>query len=128
MRRNRPLDTTWKQAGLGWSLVPRGKIGDRLALAVPVKTAGRYDVIAQFTKAPDYGTIQLYWNGEKLGRTLDAYAQIVSPTGEIKFGTLELPAGESRLELEIVGANEKSQGRLVGLDYLRLVPLIGDGL
>lgn len=115
----------WGNAGqLFWQ---GGKDGDRLVLSVPVKTAGRYDILAQFTKAPDYAMIQLYWDGKKLGETFDAYAQTVCLAGEVKLGTLELPAGESKLEIEIVGVNGKSTGRLAGLDYLRLVPVNGNG-
>jgi hypothetical protein len=118
-------DGQWSYAGqLFWR---GGKDGDRLSLAVPVKSAGRYDILAQFTKAPDYATIQLYWDGKKLGEKLDAYAQTVVPSGELKIGTLELPAGESKLDIEIVGANKKANGRAVGLDYLRLVPAKGAG-
>ena len=104
-----------------------GKDGDRLVLAVPVKKAGRFDMIAQFTQAPDYAKVQLYWDGNKLGEPFDAYAPTVSLAGEIKFGTLDLPAGESKFEIEIVGKDEKSKGRLVGLDYIRLIPLTGNG-
>ena len=106
---------------------PGGKTGERLVLAVPVKSAGRYDIIAQFTKAPDYGTIQLYWDGKKLGEPFDCYAETVSLAGETRFGTLDLPAGESRLEIEIVGANSKSRGSMVGLDYIRLLPSTHNG-
>jgi hypothetical protein len=104
-----------------------GKDGDRLALAVPVKTAGRYDIVAEFTKAADYGTVQLYWDGRKLGPVIDTYAPVVAPAGEIQLGTLELPAGESKLEIEIAGGNERSRGRSMGLDYIRLVPAVGKG-
>ncbi len=97
-----------------------------VALEVPVKNPGRYDIVANLTKASDYGTVQIYWDGKKLGGTFDGYAQTVSPTGEIKLGTLELPAGQSHLEIEIAGANEKSRGRTAGLDYLRLVPSSGN--
>ncbi|HEY3416613.1 MAG TPA: DUF2961 domain-containing protein [Armatimonadota bacterium] len=100
------------------------KIGDRLVLAVPVKDAGRYDIQAQFTKAGDYGIVQLYLDEEKLGDPIDLYNQGVIPSGEIKLGTRELTAGEHKLTLEIVGANEKAaKSYLVGLDYLKLTPV-----
>ncbi len=115
----------WGSAGqLFWQ---GGKDGERLALAVPVKSAGRFDLIAQFTKAPDYATVQVYWDGKKLGAAFDAYDPAVSLSGEIKLGTLELPAGESKLEIEITGINAKSRGRFVGLDYIRLAPASGSG-
>ncbi len=103
-----------------------GKDGDRLVLAVPVKSEGSYDLFVQFTKAPDYGKVQVYVNGAKLGDVFDAYDPAVTPSGEFKLGTVTLPAGESKLEFEIVNANEKSGGRYAGFDYLRLVP-VADG-
>jgi hypothetical protein len=104
-----------------------GKDGERLALAVPVKKAGRFDVLAQFTKATDYAIVQLYWDGKKLGEPVDLYDPTVTPSGEIKFGTLDLPAADGKLEIEITGKNPKSTGRYVGLDYLRFVPVNGSG-
>ena len=64
-------------------------------------------------------------NGKTLGDVFDAYAAAVEPSGEIKLGSLDLTAGGNKLEIEIVGANEKSKGRFVGFDYVRLVSVAG---
>jgi hypothetical protein len=99
------------------------KPGDRLVLAVPVEKAGRYDLRAQLTKARDYGIIQIWLNGQKLGEPMDLYSQNVVATGEISLGVVELKAGENRLTLEIVGANEQAvKAYMAGLDYVRLEP------
>lgn len=102
----------------------QAKPGDQLALAVPVAQAGRYRLLAQFTKAPDYGIAQLSLNGRKLGEPRDFYAENVIPTGEVELGVFELPAGQAELLVEITGANSRAVQRFMfGLDYLNLTPV-----
>ncbi len=47
--------------------------GSKLTLELPVEQAGRYDVLAVFTKARDYGIVQLSLDGKPLGGPLDFY-------------------------------------------------------
>jgi len=97
------------------------KPGDKLVLALPVEKAGRYKLVAQFTKAPDYGIAQLTLDGAKLGEPRDFYATTVLPTGEVELGTRELTAGEHQFQVEITGTNPKAAPKFMfGLDYLRL--------
>jgi hypothetical protein len=98
------------------------KVGDKLTLAVPVKTAGKYDLSVQLTKAGDYGIVQMYWDGEKVGDPVDCYSEEVVTSGELKLGTRDLTAGQHKLTLEITGKNEKARGLIAGLDYVRLMP------
>jgi len=108
---------------LWWTL---GHPGARLSLPVRVATAGRYDVTAWFTRAPDYGNIRLTLNGRALTPVVHGYARDVSPTGPITFGAVALNAGTNDLTIEIVGkdpdARGYSDGYLVGIDALRLTP------
>ena len=98
----------------------RAKPGDRLELALPVAKAGRYRVTAQLTKARDYGIVQLWLDGAKLGQPLDGYNDGVVPTGALDFGVCELTAGEHKLTLEITGANAKAvKSFMAGLDYVK---------
>jgi len=98
-----------------------GKPGDTLILAFPVKEAGRYNVFANFTRAADYGVIQLSINDEKLGAPMDFYHDGVTSTGRKPLGTVELKKGENQLKAEITGKNAKaSPGHMFGLDYLSL--------
>jgi hypothetical protein len=99
------------------------KPGDKLDLAVPVATAGRYKLTLHMTKARDYGIVQLWLDGAKLGEPIDLYNPDVVPTGPVKFGVHELSAGEHKLTVEIVGANEKAEkAYMFGLDYVKLEP------
>ncbi len=95
--------------------------GAKLDLAVRTRQAGTYSLKARLTKAPDYGIVQLYLDGQKLGDPIDLYADKVVPTDEIPLGTLKLSSGEHKLTVEIVGANEKAQkAYMFGLDYIKL--------
>jgi hypothetical protein len=95
--------------------------GDRLELALPVGQTGTYKLTLQLTKAPDYGIVQLYLDGQRLGGPIDLYQSEVVPTGPLAMGTSELSAGDHKLAVEIVGANEKAiKSYMFGLDYIKL--------
>jgi D-arabinan exo alpha-(1,3)/(1,5)-arabinofuranosidase (non-reducing end) len=95
--------------------------GDTLDLAVPVKKPGTYRLTMQLTKAIDYGIVQLYLDGKKLGEPIDLFHNGVVATGALQMGTHELDAGSHVLRVEIVGANEKAVKKyMFGLDYLKL--------
>jgi hypothetical protein len=98
-----------------------GKPGDKLDLALRVGKAGKYKIAVQLTKARDYGIIQLYLDGQKLGSQIDLYNQEVIPSGQMDMGIHDLSAGEHKLTVEIVGANEKAiKAYMFGLDYVLL--------
>ncbi|MCU0961125.1 MAG: DUF2961 domain-containing protein [Pirellulaceae bacterium] len=97
--------------------------GDVLELSFAVSTAGRYALIAQCTKAVDYGIMQLSVNDAPLGEPIDFFNPSVVPTGEVTLGEVTLEAGEHRLRIEVIGANAQAvKAYMFGLDYLRLVP------
>ncbi len=98
-----------------------GKPGDRLTLAFPVAAAGRYEVVANLTKANDYGIVQLAVNDNE-PQEFDRYHPTVAHD-KLVVGTFDLPQGQNRLTVSIVGANDKAIKRyMFGLDYLLLVP------
>ncbi len=97
------------------------KPGDKLELALPVAATGTYRIGMQLTKAPDYGIVQFYLDGEKLGKAQDLYHGSVVATGLLSFGQRELTAGSHKLRIEILGANEKAvKNYMAGLDYVKL--------
>ncbi len=97
------------------------KPGDRLELALPVAQAAKYRLLAQFTKAVDYGIVQLSLDGEKLGEPMDLFHDGVMPTGEMNLGTRALSGGEHTLTVEITGANPQAvKSFMFGLDYVKL--------
>jgi hypothetical protein len=100
------------------------KPGDKLDLALPVAKTATYKVGMQLTKAPDYGIVQLYLDGQKLGEPLDLYHSSVVPTGLLSFGNRQLKAGQHKLTIEVLGANEKAiKNYMSGLDYIKLEPV-----
>jgi len=97
------------------------KPGDKLEIALPVEKTGTYRLKMQLTKAVDYGIVQFYLNGAKLGEPVDLYNDSVIATGALDMGLHELTRGAHILKVEIVGANEKAvKSHMVGLDYLKL--------
>jgi len=103
----------------------RGKVGDKLVLALPVAAKGKYEVQAMFTKARDYGIVQLSLDGKNLGEAIDLYNQAdVITTKLLSLGTRELAKGTHELTVEIKGANAKAiKAYMFGLDYVLLKPL-----
>jgi hypothetical protein len=111
------VDHGWSGGAQLWWI--DGKPGDRLVLEVPVETAGRYRVIADLTKAVDYGIVRLTIGGQASDE-FDRYHPAVA-NDAVELGTFELSEGVNRLEVEIIGANEKAIARhMFGLDYLKL--------
>lgn len=111
---------TWSNgAQLWWT---DAKPGDRLELVLPVAKAGHYRLLAQFSKAVDYGIVQLWLDGEKLGPPMDLFHDGVIATGELELGTHVLAVGPHKFSAEITGANPKAvKSFMFGLDYVKLV-------
>jgi hypothetical protein len=106
-------------AQLWWT---NARPGSRLELALPVEASAKYEVSAQLTKARDYGIVQLWLDGKKVGDPIDLYASNVVPLSDVKLGLQDLSAGEHNFGVEITGANEKAdKSYMFGLDYVRLV-------
>jgi hypothetical protein len=97
-----------------------GKVGDRLVLEFPVDRAGSYRVVANLTKAIDYGIVKIAINDNQPIQ-VDRFFPSVD-NDEIDLGTFDLKQGVNRLKVEIVGANENAIKRyMFGLDYLKLI-------
>lgn len=98
--------------------------GDTLELEVSAKSAGSHTVEIVFTRARDYGIVQLSLDDTKLGGPIDFFNDPeVMTTGVLSFDNVELSAGNHRLRIEILGAHPKAdKAYMVGLDYVRLVP------
>lgn len=95
--------------------------GGKLDLAVPVSDDGKYKLTAQFTKAADYGIVQLYLDDKKLGEPIDLYNNGVAVSGVQQLGEHDLAKGEHKLTVEIIGANDKAVKKyMFGLDYIKL--------
>ena len=116
------LGDSWSMGGhLWWT---GAKPGDELNLALPVAKSGKYELKMSFTKAVDYGIIQIMLDGKKAGNPIDFYNNGVVAFGPVSLGVFELTKGRHQLSAEIVGANEKAiKSYMFGLDYVRLTPV-----
>ena len=113
-----------QQGGFGWSGESQlwwrdADNGDRLVLEFEVEKAGRKNVFANLTKAPDYAIVKISINGEA-ARTLDRFHTSVAHD-LIDLGTFELHDGTNRVSIEIVGKNPRAlPQRMFGLDFLKV--------
>jgi hypothetical protein len=99
------------------------KTGNKLELLLDAEKDGKYKIVAELTKAKDYGIVQFYFNNGKIGQPVDLYNPEVIPTGEIVIDSVELKAGRYPTVIEITGKNDDAEPKfMVGIDRLRLVP------
>ena len=113
----------WSNASQAWWT--GGRPGARLVLDVPVTVRGRHEVIAVCTKAHDYGTVTLSWNGGPPTSPLNLFDKdTVRATRELSLGSVDLQPGTATLTVEITGADPAAtKGWMFGLDYLRFAPV-----
>ena len=91
-------------------------------LDLPVASDGKFDVLMVFTKARDYGIVQVLVDDKKLGEPIDLFnTPNVISTGVMKVGQVDFKPGSHKLAIEIVGKNPAAvPGYMVGLDSLQL--------
>jgi hypothetical protein len=113
--------------GLGWSedhqlFWQTAKSADSIELTVPAQKAGKYKLIARYTKAPDYGIVQANFNGTDAGSPTDLFDPAVKPGDPVDLGEVTLTDAPAVLKFTITGKNDASRSFLFGLDYIKLVP------
>ncbi len=106
-------------AQLFWSA---SKTGARLTLPIQAPAAREYELIGYFTRAGDYGDVQLSVNGQNLGPVVRGFSEKVSRSDAISFGRVALKAGTNEVVLQIVGKDPRSGGYLAGVDGFVLKP------
>jgi putative heme-binding domain-containing protein len=113
-------DSRWSGDGQLWWT--GAKPGSQLTLELSVAQAGRYQIQAVLTRAPDYGVVRFRVDGELLSdKQFDFFGWNVTTTPLLTLGERELTAGPHRFTIEITGANpEAVKSYMVGLDYLWL--------
>ncbi|MBU6402952.1 MAG: hypothetical protein KGS61_21740, partial [Verrucomicrobia bacterium] len=110
----------WSNEGQLWWR--GGENGAMLTLKLRAPGAGAFELIGYFTKAPDYGTFQLFQGDRKIGPEVDGYAASVVPSGAIDLGRITLAAGDNPLVVKITGKSAQSSNYLFGLDAFVLKP------
>ncbi len=94
--------------------------GAALSLPLKAETEGEYEIVAYFTKAPDYGSIRLTLNDAPLGQEINLYDENVVATGAVSLGKVRLKSGENLLKIIVTGKDSRSRGFLVGIDAIVL--------
>lgn len=82
-----------------------------------------YNLDLYATSAPDFGIIQVWWDGVLLRTDIDLYAPLVIPTGKFVLGTVSVAAGEHFLHINVIGRNIASSNYLFGLDAIAVEPV-----
>ncbi|MBM4039399.1 MAG: DUF2961 domain-containing protein, partial [Planctomycetes bacterium] len=94
--------------------------GAWVTVEVSVPKDGRYDLDVYYTKAVDYGIVQLHLDGKPIGKPFDGFNNGVIPSGKVPYGAVELAAGKHQLKFEVTGKNDASTGFYAGIDCLTL--------
>ena len=97
--------------------------GETLELPLPAQAAGRYRLIARYTKSPEYGIFQVSLNGAEVGQPVDLYGETIKAADPVDLGIVTLPAGRPVFKVTVTGKNDASKGYRFGLDYLKLIPV-----
>ncbi len=109
----------WSGGGQLWWT--DANVDDELQVEFDAPSAGRYEVSIDFTKAPDYGIVQVFVNDQVVGEPFDLYAERVERTGPQTLGAFDLNAGTQKLRFRITGKNEKAVPKyMVGVDTIVL--------
>jgi len=96
--------------------------GAFVTVELTVPQEGRYDLDVYYTKAVDYGIVQLHLDGKPLGKPFDGFNRGVVPSGKVPYGVVELAAGKHLLKFEVAGKNDAATGFYAGVDCLTLTP------
>ncbi len=96
--------------------------GATLTIQLPAPSDGEFELIGYFTKAKDYGKVQVLLGDKPIGPEINFYNTDVAPTGAISLGKVSLKSGNNPLTIRITGKDEKSTGYMVGIDAFVLKP------
>jgi hypothetical protein len=93
-----------------------GEAGATLTFNLPAPEDGTYELTGYFTKAKDYGSIQVRIGDQNVGPEINLYDPNVVPTGPVSLGTVTLKKGDNPVTITVTGKDDRSMGYLVGID------------
>jgi serine/threonine protein kinase/WD40 repeat protein len=113
--------TQWSQ---GTQLFcPADTPGASVALEFELPKAATYHLEIYFTKADDYGIVEVSLDGKAIGHRFDGYAPNVIPSGSVDFGRVELARGLHQFRFTVVDKNPASRYSCMGIDCLEFTPI-----
>jgi len=101
---------------------PANAVSQKMEVQISAEKTGRYQIVASFTTAPDFGIVQAFLNGQAVGDVLNLYSKAVDRTEPRMLGTANVKAGQNKLVLWAVGKDQRSRGHFIGLDQIELIP------
>ena len=108
-------------AQLFWRPAESAGTEPHLLTEFSVQQAGNYDLLLYYTRAPDFGQFNVYFDGKKLV-SLDGYGPQVG-LNQVLLGRYPLAGGRHELAFEVTGKSPRSTGYIVGIDRLQLSPV-----
>ena len=112
----RGFGSAWSEAAQLYWRCP--KVGPELTVSFEATEAGS-GLRFGFTKAPDYGTFELYLDDHRIGGDVDLYdPQVLHAVRDI--GDLRINAGPHTLKFKCVSKHDRSTRYFFGLDYLEV--------
>jgi len=99
-------------------LVSSDRPNASITLEVNISKEGVQKIEICFTKAPDYGLIQLLIDGRRTGSIFDGYAEKVLSHNIVDYGDVYLSEGQHRFTFQIVEKNTNSYGCSMGIDNI----------
>jgi WD40 repeat protein len=104
----------------GRQLLCKTKNGGYVELELDCPRQGRYRLDIAFTRAEDYGIAAVSMDGKTIGKPFDGYHELVSPSGLVSCGAVQLSEGRHRLRFTAIDKNPMSKGYFIGVSYLTL--------
>lgn len=123
-----PKGRVWSQNMQGWGTYWSGNTqliwmcreqNLELTLSFDATEAGRGLRIG-FTKAPDYGIFEIYFDGKKVGDSVDLFDLKVIRAADQEFSNLKISKGPHTLKFKCVGKKQQSRSFLFGMDYIEV--------
>jgi WD40 repeat protein len=99
--------------------------GGYLEFELQVPQTGRYTLGISFTKAPDFGLVEVSLDGERLSKPVDGFHDSIVRSEKTDFGTMALDEGRHRLRFTAVGKNPKATQHHFAVDCLEFLPVDG---
>jgi WD40 repeat protein len=109
--------------GNGHQLRCYAKKGGCVDVEFPVPTTGAFQLDVRFTRAPDYGVVQVSVDDRPIGQPFDGFNPALVPSVRVNLGRVELVRGDHRLRFTAVDKNRQSTDFVMGIDCLELRPL-----
>jgi len=125
-QRCRPVVQEMRKFGAGlWSdgkqLFCSAESGATAVFEFAIAEPGRYDVDLDLTLGPDFGRLQVTFDGIAINHEIDGFCGRVEPSGPLPLGTFDLKSNVHMVRISVVGKDEISKGFHFGIDAIELI-------